>query len=151
DVFICTGSGTGGNAGTAGGFVQTGPNLEVGNPYPRDNQIALNLISMGTTAMNLANNNNQSVFKVGSDGNTVIGTDNNLSNTVSYRVTKKLIVNGDVCFANTNNTSPNDVHANDGFSGLEILSTGNGSNGAIKVPSRRGITTDYDPDGDFNF
>lgn len=55
---------------------------------------------------------------------------------------KKLTVNGDVSFANYNNSGSG--NQGNGFSGLEIL-------GMDQVPTRRGISLDPDPDGSFNF
>lgn len=55
---------------------------------------------------------------------------------------KMLTVNGDVCFANY--ASSGNVHANDGFSAFEIV-------GMDKVPTRRGISTEEDPNGDLSF
>ena len=54
---------------------------------------------------------------------------------------KYLTVNGDVSFANY---APSAGNATDGFNGLEIL-------GNNQIPTRRGITTDADPNGNFNF
>ncbi len=51
---------------------------------------------------------------------------------------KQLTVNGDVSLANYG------INPQDGFNGIEIL-------GNNQIPNRRGITTDADPNGNFNF
>jgi len=78
-------------------------------------------------------NGNNSLFLVKSDGSTGI------NNGTPY---KMLTVNGDVSFANYTSTGVN--AGIDGLNGMEIL-------GANKVPTRRGIATDDDPNGDVNF
>lgn len=55
---------------------------------------------------------------------------------------KLFTVNGDVSFANYNNSGSG--NNGNGFSGLEIL-------GNNQVPTRRGISLDNDPNGSFNF
>jgi hypothetical protein len=68
-------------------------------------------------------------------GNMGIGTGPFLS------LNKMLTVNGDVCFANYASTGG---HPNDGFSAFEIV-------GDDKIPGRRGISLENDPNGDLNF
>lgn len=55
---------------------------------------------------------------------------------------KKLTVNGDVSFANYNNSG--NGNPGDGMSGFEIL-------GNNQIPTRRGISLDPDPNGSVNF
>lgn len=62
-----------------------------------------------------------------------------LNNPIPYRL---LTVNGDVCFAHYSSTGVN--AGSNGLNGIEIL----GGNG---VPTRRGISVNDDPNGDFNF
>lgn len=73
DVYICTGTTGGGNNINNGGVVQTGGNLEIGAPT-RNTQIALNLVSSGSIAMNLANSSNQSIFSVATTGDVTMKT-----------------------------------------------------------------------------
>lgn len=120
DVGICANAGSTGGSNGAGGIVVMGKNVEIGFPT-RNSSAALNI-----------------------NGNTIIGSYNNVATTTAYLPTKKLVVNGDVCLANFNESSPTDGHANDGFSGLEILGSGH-------IPSRRGISLEPDANGDFNF
>jgi len=71
DVGICTG---GGGSGTSGGFVFTGPNLQIGNSNQhRDNNVALSIGSTGTTGIKLLDINNNTNFLVNSDGTVAFG------------------------------------------------------------------------------
>lgn len=140
DVVICgnygAGNGTGLGSNGNGGVVYMGFNVNMGAPYPQDNTIALNLKAHSTTAVNIQDPNNNRVFNIANNGSTLIGNTSN----ITYSATKMLNVIGDVCFANYATNG----HPNDGFSGLEIL-------GNNAVPSRRGISLEADPNGDFNF
>jgi hypothetical protein len=75
-------------------------------------------------------------FLVMSNGVTQIGGGQSLS------PNKMLTVNGDVLFANNGVSNPANQY--NGYSGFEIV-------GGNRVPDRRGISVNDDPNGDFNF
>jgi hypothetical protein len=137
DIAICTNPSNGGGSNTKGGVVSMGQNVQIGTPIS-DYNTALNVNANSSNAFKIQNGSgNTTIFNIDNAGKTFIGSNNNST----YSSTKMLTVNGDVSLANYSNGSS---HTNDGFSGIEIL----GNSG---VPTRRGLSVDADPDGDFNF
>lgn len=148
DIYMCTGS----NGGTVflGKKVAAAANVRIGyDPNPIDPVTALSIFHTGpngptdgiklytgsatSKVFSIGNFNfSTSPFTVFGNGYTQIGSS---TSATPYRL---LTVNGDVSFANYGTNSIN------GYNGIEIL-------GNNQIPNRRGISTDADPNGNFNF
>lgn len=148
DIYMCTGS----NGGTVflGKKVAAAANLRIGYDLsPIDPVTALSIFHTGpngptdgiklytgaatSKVFSIGNFNfSTSPFTIFGNGYTQIGSS---ASSTPYR---QLTVNGDVSFANYG------TNATNGFNGIEIL-------GNNQIPTRRGISTDADPNGNFNF
>jgi hypothetical protein len=134
-------------------IVNSDGSLVINDNLPTNGDI-LNINTQAAPAQSGASNTIYNHFRITGSG--FVGIGNKLTNydneppQNNVSAYKMLTVNGDASFANYNTSGSG--NSTDGFSGLEILGTGNGTtSGAVKTPTRRGITTDFDPDGDFNF
>ncbi len=79
DVAVCTGS--------AGGYLTTGNNVEIGSPATRDANTALNLKANGTTALKITNSSNTNIFSVDNAGNMTMAGNLNLPKIATSRIT----------------------------------------------------------------
>jgi hypothetical protein len=151
NTYINTGNANGGNINALGGWVYMGnqvnmaKHVEIGIPaYPINDaaNIALDFNIAAGKGIRYTTNNNQisllsinnsnfsiSPFNILGDGRLGIKT------IAPY---KYVTVNEDVSFANYGTNTSN------GVNGIEIL-------GNNQIPTRRGISTDGDPSGRFNF
>ena len=125
-------------------IVNSDGSLAIYDNLPTNGDI-LNINTQAAPAQSGASNTIYNHFRITGNGYVGIGSkltnyDNEppQNNVSAY---KMLTVNGDVSLANYNTGTGNQT---DGLNGIEIL-------GGNKVPSRRGISTDDDPNGDFNF
>ncbi len=143
NIAMCTGA-LGGNV-YIGNFLNAAKHVEISNPlFPNSdaNNVSLEISTLAGKGIKFNTSNNAvplisinnsnfatSPFTLLGDGKTGI------NNTNPY---KYLTVNADVSFANYGSNT------NNGANGIEIL-------GNDQIPTRRGISTDGDPNGNFNF
>jgi hypothetical protein len=73
DVNICTNIGGGGGSNGHGGVVTMGWNLNVGYPWPNDNNKAVNIKANSSIGLNIMDGSNVDIFTISNTGKTLIG------------------------------------------------------------------------------
>ncbi len=93
DVAICNNFSNGGGSNGKGGVVSVGQNFQIGGTA-LDLNTSLNLKAWGTTAINVQGLGNNSVFKIASDGSTLINA--NSTNTIDAFVINDIVSNSPI-------------------------------------------------------